>query len=126
MKKELREKAIYGVVTVVLVLLSAFCISSTVFSREDVERAELEGYYSALEKQAVADVRTFLNEEGFVNSGVMLTRVVDAEGNRDYTLTVHHDSINRMEVAEQEELGEALALLCFEDEYSSFVYKFLE
>ncbi len=126
MKKELREKVAFGAVTVILILLSAFCISSTVFSREELERAELEGYYSALEKQTVADVRSYLGEEGFVNSGVMLTRVVDAAGNRDYTLTVHHDKIKRMEKSEQEKFREELTRLCFEDESSSFACIFME
>ena len=33
---------------------------------------------------------SFLEERGFRNSGVTLTRVVDSEGNRSYTFPIHH------------------------------------
>ena len=71
------------------------------------------------------ETREFLTEEGFLNSGVMLTKVVDADGSREYTLTVHHGRIDEMTEEEREILLEKMEQLVFAGEGVSFFHEFL-
>lgn len=103
-------------VTILLVLLTAFCFAGTAASRTTLNSAELEGYYRQQEDQLVSRARRFLEEQGFAYSGVMLTRVVEPDGSREYTLTVHHGEIDRMSAPERDALAERLAGLAFQEE----------
>ena len=105
----------FAAVTILLILLTALCFAGTVASRTTLDSAELEGYYRQQEEQLVSRAREFLEEQGFAYSGVMLTRVVEADGSRAYTLTVHHGEIDRMSAPEREALAERLEGLAFPD-----------
>lgn len=105
----------FAAVTILLILLTALCFAGTVASRTTLDGAEMEGYYRQQEEQLVSRAREFLEEQGFAYSGVMLTRVVEADGSRAYTLTVHHGEIDRMSAPERDALAERLADLAFQD-----------
>lgn len=111
--------------TVILVSVAALSFAGTVMCRTNLSSEELKGYYREKEEQMVKDTRAYLNRSGFDNSGVMLTCVVDGGGSRTYTVTVHHREIDRMEEAEREALARELASFAFQDDNSSFYYKFL-
>lgn len=111
--------------TVILVLVAALSFGGTVSSRTDFEREELERYYMEQEKQLGEDVREYLNERGFRDSGVMVTRVVNGDGRREYTVTVHHGRIDTMTEEERTSLAGELALLDFADEKCTFCHEFL-
>lgn len=112
--------------TMCLVLVSAFCITKTVQSQTNVEQIEMEQYYREREEQLVHEVRTYLNEAGYKNSGVMLTRVVTADGWREYTISVHHDKINKMDMEKKEELRKQLSGFRFSAGNCFFYHEFLE
>jgi len=116
----------FGVITVFLVMVLAFCWTGIVKSRTDLSVQELEGYYHEKEQALVEEARDLLRDRGFANSGVMLTRVVDESGRRQYTLTVHHGRISRMGEEDRQKLLEELEGIVFEDENSSFYCKFFE
>lgn len=111
--------------TVILVLVAALAFAKTVSSRTDFAGEELERYYMAKEKQLREDVRDYLDENGFRNSGVTVTRVVSDDGRREYTVTVHHGRIDAMTEEERGCLAGELALLDFSDEQCSFRHEFL-
>lgn len=111
--------------TVILILAAALSVAGTVMSRTGFDRAELEGYYGGLEERLVKDTRERLQERGFLYSGVMLTRVVNGDGSREYTISVHHRDIRRMTKQEREELALSLKELVFEDERCGFRYEFI-
>ena len=77
-------------------------------SKGDMTDRELEGYYRQVEKELLGQTREQLEVLGYKNSGVTLTRVVDAQGNRDYTFTIHHRKIDAMSPKERIELTEKL------------------
>ena len=77
-------------------------------SKGDMNNAELESYYRQVEKELLGQTREQLEALGFKNSGVTLTRVVDAEGNREYTFKIHHRKIDVMNEWEQENLAKKL------------------
>lgn len=115
----------YAAVIMVLTLFACWCCAGTVMSRTDLSAAEMEGYYQEKEKGLVEEARAFLSGEGYIYSGVMLTRVVTADGNREYTLTVHHGKIDKLDDEGRQMLMEGLEGIVFEDENCSFRHEFL-
>ena len=111
--------------TIVLILVTAFSIAGTVISKNDFKAGELEQYYLQKEKQLTEDVRDFLNQKGYRNSGMTVTRVVESNGNREYTVTVHHGDIDRMTEGERTVLAGEMGNLTFEDEHCTFSMNFL-
>ena len=122
-----RGKRILGfwVLTICLVLVSAFCITGTVMSRCRPEEQELENYYREKEKELVRDTRNYLCQAGYQNSGVTLTRVVEVDGSREYTVTVHHGKIDRMDEESREDLKKELSSLHFSADNCTFFHEFL-
>ena len=108
MRRFFQSNITFVFVTVLFVMISAFCISQTVSGKEDGEAKEQEAFYREQENKLLADTRAFLNQEGYYNSGVTLTRVVDSDGSREYTITIHHSRIDRMDDFEKQELKNAL------------------
>lgn len=124
----MREKAgsfRFVAATVILVSVAALSFAGTVMCRADLSRAEQEGSYREKERGLINATRDYLKQQGFADSGVTLTRVVDGDGSRLYTVTVHHRGIDRMEEAERDVLARELAALAFEDGGSTFCYEFL-
>lgn len=120
-KSALRRKII-----VMILVLTAVCLSAgTAMGRGSLSRQELEAYYKEKEQALVADTRAFLDGEGFLNSGVMLTRVLEMDGSRVYTLTVHHGKIDKMCEEDREVLMAELEKMVFEDECCTFEHEFL-
>ena len=124
-KRTLKNAVVYVVVIIVSVTVVSLCINQTAFSRGQIARSEMEGYYQTLEKETVRQVRTYLDEKGFINSGVTLTRMVDEEANRYYTLTVHHGKIDKMDEKERESLGKDLEQFYFAADNCTFCHEFL-
>lgn len=115
----------FWAVTVLLVLAAALLCAGTVVSGSSADAKELEEYYREKECQLAADVSGLLEKEGLENSGVMVTRVVEADGTRSYTVTVHHGDIDSMDKAEREELLRKLTALNFLGEGLNFSHKIL-
>ncbi len=124
----MREGAKSVIVTIsalVLIGITVFCISGTVHSREKVERREREQYYREIEAEYVKNVRFFLNEEGYLNSGITMTKVIDEEENRSYTVMIHHRRIGNLQPEEQEQLQEELSQIKGEGMDGAITYIFL-
>lgn len=114
----------FWMATVILVLASVFFFAGTVTGGTNFDEAGMEAYYQEKEGQMVKQVREYLSEQGFSNSGIMLTRVVDGDS-REYTLSVHHGKITRMKKEEQEVLSAELTAFGFREDGCSFFVKFL-
>lgn len=112
-------------VTILLVLIAAFFCVGTVMSRTDLDARELEEYYLAKEQELTREIRETLEAKGFENSGVTVTRVVETDGSRLYTVTVHHGRIDGMCEEEREKLLEELKAISFTDDQCSFFHQFL-
>lgn len=115
----------FTAVTLGLVAVIAFCMVGTVVSQTDIGARELENYYREQEKVLLQEAKEYLTELGFQNSGVTLTRVVDEEGKRDYTFTIHHGKIDRMSEEERAKLAELLLTRVVLDENCTFYHEFL-
>ena len=115
-----REESRFMVAAVLLLLAAVYFWTAAAVSGMEVSAGELETYYSEKERELVAEARAFLDREGFRNSGVMLTRVVDEDGRRQYTLTVHHGKIDDMEEDDRAALLDSLGKIIFLDASCSF------
>lgn len=115
----------FWAVTVLFLLVAALLCAGTAVSGTDMGARELEKYYREKEYELAADIRGMLQREGMENSGVMVTRVVEADGSRSYTVTVHHSGIDNMSEAERQQLLRRLENLNFEGEGCTFSHQFL-
>ena len=115
----------FAAVTVLLVLATALLFGATAKSGTDIRIGETEEYYLAKERELTVKIAELLRQKGFENSGIMVTRVVEEDGSRRYTVTVHHGRIDDMSDKEREELLECLADLSFTDDACSFTHRFL-
>lgn len=123
-KRGFEKLVAYVVLTLLIVLVGTYFYSMTAKSLQAKRDAEVESSYASLEQDMVRAVRGYLNRVGFKNSGVMLTRVVDGEGYRQYKLTVHHAKIDEMEEGERELLADKLSQFAFVDNMCDFRYEF--
>lgn len=111
--------------TIILILCSAFFITKTVRGQVDSETAVNEKYYQVLEQEYVSEIRKYLNEQGFKNSGVALTRIVNEQGRRDYQVTLHHEYLEKLSEQEKENIFGEIKALAFEADGCIFRIKLL-
>lgn len=126
LKRVAGREVIFVMVTVFLILVSALCITFTVMGKSSLAQEEMDSYYRQKEQQLVREVRSYLDEKGYHNSGVMLTRVTYGDGSREYTVTVHHAGINALGSEERKDLAEQLQTFDFQDESCIFYHEFLK
>ena len=69
---------------------------------------ELDRYFCEMEKETVKEVRNILGSQGYINSGVTLTRITEAEGQVEYVLNIHHERLYQIDDEERQELVEKL------------------
>lgn len=112
-------------VTVFLVLIAVLLLGEKAWSGTDMDAWGLEEYYQKKEQDLTGEIGEFLKKEGLENSGIMVTRVVEENGSRLYTVTVHHGRIDAMDAAERAELLSRLQELNFADDRCSFTHEFL-
>lgn len=98
------KEVLFVLFTVVLVLVCAFFVSGTVVSQSREALRVDEEYYQELEERYVREIRDCLNDQGFCNSGVTLTKTVEATGERNYEVLIHHKRLSRLTGKEQAEL----------------------
>ncbi len=113
------------VATIFFVLVAAFSIVGTVKSRTVCTDEELDGYYREMEQQVREETTGYLEKQGLFHSGIMINHVVEADGSREYRVTIHHGEIDKMNEEERIELAEELALLAYADENCIFYHEFL-
>ena len=96
----------------ILVLWSACGIKANAAERTDNDRME----YQIQENTFLKEIRNCMEEEGYYNSGVTLTKIMDTDGSREYNVMVHHSDID---LDDEEKVASIYSLLCqvsFEDE----------
>lgn len=107
---------------VITVLALTFLCSMNGIAAEKSTKAcrETESYYYELEQEYLKAMREYLNQEGYMNSGVMLTRTVYEDGSRAYLIRVHNSKFGGMTAEEKEMLIVELSEKAFVEENCSF------
>lgn len=124
--KKLNQTVKTLIATALLVLIAAFGISGTVFSQKNGMSEAMHEYYRTVEREYVKEIRVFLTEQGYSNSGVTMNRITNEDGSMEYVVTIHHRRISRLEESEKEALLAACSELDFPVEDCGFYHKFLE
>lgn len=119
---DMKKTGGFVAVTIFLVLFSAFFITATVKSQSREEIKLSEEYFQQLEKAYVREMREYLNEAGFTDSGVMLTRTVFDDGSREYQIAIHNRRFDSLTEAERMNLIQELERKAFHEENCSFVH----
>lgn len=113
---------VFGVITVLLVLIIFFCVKGTVMSMGNGGDNRQNKYYAVLEQEYLGKVNRLLEEEGVPNCGINLRWIADEEGSREYTVILHHRRLERMSGQEQTDLTDRLTGAEFQDAACSFRY----
>lgn len=103
-----RKNVLMVMMMIAAMIVICFCITGTVYSKEKQSRKEQEQYYRSVEAAYLSEVREWLGENGYENSGVTMTKVIEEDGSREYTLSVHHHKISNLEEREQVSLKNEL------------------
>lgn len=113
MKKQAIFNIIFYMTTAMLILIIGMCVGGTVKSGGRNETQRIENRVQ--EQQLLTQMRQYLNENGYRNSGVTLTYVTDEDGSCDYTFTIHHKKIDAMSEEERENFTMELLQVCRPD-----------
>ena len=115
MRRQFVSNVAFYSTTAVLILIIVLCIGATVKSesRDETQRMEM------------SDMKQYLNENGYRNSGVTLTYALEEDGSPDYTFTIHHKKINSMSETERGALSAELARACNAGGNYSVSYEYL-
>lgn len=115
----MRKQILFGVITVVLVIILAGSISGVALGKPQ-HTVEMDGKaYLQLEEIYVDQVKEMLAQEGLGSAGVTLTYERDRDGSRHYTLLVHHHRLEGFEQQEIEALADKMEACFFESEECS-------
>ncbi len=109
-------------ITFLLIVITAFLTVGTVKSQSKQEIKNSEAYYTEMEHEYIKVIRDYLREEGYANSGVMLTRTVWEDGRREYHITIHNSRFEKLEEEEKENLTKELREKAFIEDNCSFVH----
>lgn len=107
------KNILFAAATVILMLISASFVAGTVHSQTAEEALAYERYCETLEEEYVSRIRAYLTEQGFENSGIMLTRIVEEQGEREYQVTLHHKYLEKLSHKEIEDLFETIKGMAF-------------
>lgn len=89
--KKYNAAKIIGVFVLVTVLLGCvWGIKANAAQKAEHDKAE----YQLQEIQLKNEIRSRLEEKGYYNSGITVTKVMDADGSREYTVLVHHADLD--------------------------------
>lgn len=124
--KNKKELAITAIVTVVLVLITAFSVSGTVIGQNKGDDRARKQYLRVAEQEYVQEIRNLLEEKGYCSSGVTMNRVIEEDGTREYTVTIHHRRIESLSDEQKNALIAECQSIGFPAENCSFCHEFLE
>ncbi len=125
MKKFFFQRRGFLTVVIILLCVTGFFIKGTVVSQAKSRIQQENEAYHDMEKEYIRKTRAVLKENGFENSGVNLTKVIDEDGSRTYKVVVHNSRINRLNNSEKDELELLLKSVKFADEKCDFSHEFL-
>ncbi|MBR4083059.1 MAG: hypothetical protein IKK33_02115 [Lachnospiraceae bacterium] len=125
LNNRVRKEAVFVMVTVLLILILWLFISETVMSQTEGNITVDEESFLQLEDDYIGTVKNYLEEKGYRNSGVTLTRVVDESGERSYKMVLHHKNMYKLSNEEQEVMLEEIAAMAFHVSGCKFQVKLL-
>ena len=103
------------VVALVIAVVTFITTSITVTCCKKGAASDNAAYYHQLEQAYVKEARKVMNEQGYFDAGITMTRRMNETGERIYTVKVHHNRLNSASSEKTNELMELLSNIPFED-----------
>lgn len=123
--KNYRKQIRLLAVTVLLILVTAFCMKETVKSQRNEDRGVQNKYYATLEKEYINALRNELCRQGYMNSGITVRWTAEEDDTRCYIVMIHHNRINDLNESGQMALLRTLSEKEFKDASCRFYYEFI-
>lgn len=107
----------YGfyIMAAALVLFIFSMMTMTVNATEDKKLQHQNAYYEEMEDTYVASLRSELAAKGYRNAGITMTKIFYENGEREYTVKIHHKRMEQLSSEEQGILLEELSMTNFTD-----------
>jgi len=119
-------KAYRFYITAGLLILFIFSmVTMTVNATENKRLQHVDSYYEEMEEEYVKILRDELTNKGYRNAGITMTKILYDNGEREYTVKLHHKRMNNLEDSEKEELLKQLSEIAFADSECRVYLKFL-
>lgn len=109
-------------VGVILVLIAIILISNGLITRminarrlqNPRETVSEASDYKKLEESYQLCLTEVLEREGYPNSGITMTYVIDARGNREYSVRVHNRRLEQSGACRKQQILEAMSEVAFD------------
>lgn len=110
-RKNINIVRIVGVMLLFVVLLwSVLGVKANAAERAQNDRAEFRQQEVELKKE----VKECLEKRGYYNSGITMTKVMDVDGSREYSIMIHHQDLDSSDMEETKLLHEELSFITME------------
>ena len=86
----IRLKLLLSLLMVIAILWCVLGIKANGAEKADNDKA----YYQLQETQLKSQIKTELEELGYNNCGITMTKIMNADGLREYTVLVHHQYLD--------------------------------
>lgn len=108
------KNALYGIISVLMILGLLVGFSLSVNGRSDMDERVKQEHLKVLTEEFKTSVREYLNEEDFVNCGIMITYVTDHKsGEMTYYIRLHHKRFEKLTEDERNRLSGDITDLVF-------------
>lgn len=109
-------KSIVLIVVALAVAVVTFITTSiTVTSCKKGAASDNAAYYHQLEQAYVKEARKVMNEQGYFDAGITMTRRMNEDGGRIYTVKVHHNRLEKDSLENIKHVCDLLEGILFED-----------
>ncbi len=125
-ERKANKNILFIMTTLLLVMIITLSVKETVLS-QNKNTAPIDAKHNRMiENEYIAEIRALLEEKGYGNCGITMTKVMKPDAPKEYTVLIHHWKINDLEGTEKAELKNELANVEFPIGNCSFNHKFLE
>lgn len=108
-----------------LILFIFSMMTMTVNATEDKKLQHQNAYYEEMEDAYVDSLKVELTARGYRNAGITMTKIFYENGEREYTVKIHHKRMENLSVEEQNGLLEELSATTFADKNCRVCFAFL-
>lgn len=115
----------FYMLTVMLVFTLFSLVTMRVKGQGEVDFAADRERYEQLEDSYTERLKDMLENKGYRNAGITMTKIYQPDGSREYTVQIHHKRINQLSDGEKILLLNELAAISFGGENCSVLHKFL-
>ena len=115
----------FYMLTVMLILVLFSFATMKVKGQGEVDFAADRELYEQLEDDYTEYLKDMLENKGYRNAGITMTKVYQPDGKREYTVQIHHKRINQLSDGERILLLNELSAVSFGGEKCSVLHKFL-